>query len=197
MENWKDFYVLAGTAAATLTGLLFVALTVNKETIGQEKNHRSVARQTLLCLTSVLVAALLGLLAEQGGRVLGWEIAAAALANLVPSLIIAVRILMMIRRDEGYEEVSAEELRAYVIKAVTYNGTIVAALVSGLMLTQNNSVGRFVLAASLFSFTGLALRNAWDLVMHVDDPAEDDEGSNSEEENKDEGKQPKAGNAPN
>lgn len=181
MENWKDFYVLAGTAAATLTGLLFVALTVNKETIGQEKNHRSVARQTLLCLTSVLVAALLGLLPEQGGRVLGWEIAAAALANLVPSLIIAVRILMMmIRRDEGYEGVSAEELRAYVIKAVFYNGTTVAALVSGLMLTQNNSAGRFVLAASLFSFIGLALRNAWDLVMHVDDPAEDDESGHTD-----------------
>jgi len=33
LNEWHDFYLLTGTAAATLLGLLFVAVTLNAEVI--------------------------------------------------------------------------------------------------------------------------------------------------------------------
>ena len=36
LERWHDFYLLAGTAAATLMGLLFVSLSIHLEKIVAE-----------------------------------------------------------------------------------------------------------------------------------------------------------------
>lgn len=65
MEQWHNFFTLAGTAAATLLGLLFVALSVNKESIAARPLLRSLARQTFLSLSIVLLVSLLGLMPER------------------------------------------------------------------------------------------------------------------------------------
>jgi hypothetical protein len=38
IEGWHDFYLMVGTAAATLVGLLFVSLSLNVDVITREAN---------------------------------------------------------------------------------------------------------------------------------------------------------------
>jgi hypothetical protein len=60
LERWHEFYLMAGTAAVTLAGLLFVALSLHLDRF-VEKSHEhllALARVTLLSFTFVLFASL-------------------------------------------------------------------------------------------------------------------------------------------
>jgi len=39
-EQWHDFFVMVGGGAAALTGLVFVALSLNLESIAKDATHR-------------------------------------------------------------------------------------------------------------------------------------------------------------
>ena len=60
LERWHEFYLMAGTAAVTLAGLLFVALSLHLDRF-VEKSHEhllALARVTLLSFTFVLFVSL-------------------------------------------------------------------------------------------------------------------------------------------
>jgi hypothetical protein len=46
VEGWHDFYLMIGTAAATLVGLLFVSLSLNVDVITREENGGSAQTPT-------------------------------------------------------------------------------------------------------------------------------------------------------
>ena len=47
-EQWSDFFILVGTGAVTLTGLVFVAMALNLKVIAVDATHRwSFARYLL------------------------------------------------------------------------------------------------------------------------------------------------------
>ena len=60
VERWHDFYLMAGTAAVTLAGLLFVALSLHLDRFVEESHEHLLAlsRVTLLSFTFVLFASL-------------------------------------------------------------------------------------------------------------------------------------------
>jgi hypothetical protein len=59
-DSWHEFYLLAGTAAVTLVGLLFVALSFNLDVLLHETKVHVLAhaRATLLSFTYVLIISL-------------------------------------------------------------------------------------------------------------------------------------------
>ena len=61
LEAWHDFYLLSGTAAVTLAGLLFVSLSFNLEHLLHESRVHLLrfARNTMLTYVLVLVLSLL------------------------------------------------------------------------------------------------------------------------------------------
>ena len=61
LEQWHDFYLLAGTAAATLAGLLFIALSLHMEVLVQEhyRGMLVVARAALTSFVTVLIVSLM------------------------------------------------------------------------------------------------------------------------------------------
>ena len=38
-EQWNDFFILVGTGAATLAGLVFVAMTINLKGVAKDATH--------------------------------------------------------------------------------------------------------------------------------------------------------------
>jgi hypothetical protein len=68
---WHEFFVTAGTAAAALTGLLFVALSIHLDRILGHAEHRFRARGNFFGLTVVMVMALVVLMPGLNGRSLG------------------------------------------------------------------------------------------------------------------------------
>ena len=68
---WHDFFVTAGTAAAALTGLLFVALSIQLDRVLGHPEHRFRARGNFFGLTVVMVMALVVLMPSLNQRWLG------------------------------------------------------------------------------------------------------------------------------
>jgi hypothetical protein len=73
IEPWHDYFLLAGTAAATLMGLLFVSLSIHLEKVVHErgKHLEAMARESCASFVIVLALSLMMLAPELARRSLG------------------------------------------------------------------------------------------------------------------------------
>ncbi len=71
--QWTNFFVLVGTGSAALTGLVFVALSINLKGIAKDATHRYRAINMLSGFTAVFIICSLALMGQQTYRTLGIE----------------------------------------------------------------------------------------------------------------------------
>lgn len=72
--QWTDFFLLVGTGAVTLTGLVFVAMSLNLKGIVIHATHRNRAINTLTGLALVFMRCALVLMGAQNHRSIGAEL---------------------------------------------------------------------------------------------------------------------------
>src|SRR5262252_10964638 len=72
-EQWNNFFVLVGSGSAALTGLVFVAITINLKGVAQDATHRYRAINMLSGFTSMLIVSSFALMGHQTYRTLGIE----------------------------------------------------------------------------------------------------------------------------
>jgi hypothetical protein len=72
--QWTDFFLLVGTGAVTLTGLVFVAMSLNLKSIAIDATHRYRAINTLTGLALVFMRCALVLMGAQNHRSIGAEL---------------------------------------------------------------------------------------------------------------------------
>jgi hypothetical protein len=72
--QWTDFFILVGTGAATLTGLVFVAISLNLKAIVVDATHRYRAINTLTGLALVFMRCALVLMGAQNHQSIGAEL---------------------------------------------------------------------------------------------------------------------------
>jgi hypothetical protein len=82
LEQWRDFFLLVGTGAVTLTGLVFVALSLNLKTILADVIHRYRAVGTLAGLALVFMRCSLALMGGQNHRAVGAELFVVSMLGL-------------------------------------------------------------------------------------------------------------------
>ena len=85
-EAWADFYLVGGASAAVLIGLLFVALSINREAVAAHAHFRGQARQAIYALVYAFVISLVVLIPDQADWALGAELLCGALLNLVVAI---------------------------------------------------------------------------------------------------------------
>jgi len=78
MESWEEFAVVTGGAAAALTGLLFVAVSIRLDVIAASTELRSRAAQTLTLFLSITLVAVLFAIPGQPEWLFGGELLALA-----------------------------------------------------------------------------------------------------------------------
>lgn len=78
--SWSTFFSALVSASAALTGLLFVAVSINLSRIIEQRYLPSRAAKALATLMSVLLTSILCLVPGQGIVVLGWELAVLGVA---------------------------------------------------------------------------------------------------------------------
>jgi len=74
IEDWGNFGAVAGAASGALIGLLFVAISLNRDRIARHSALRASALQTLMVFMLPLIIALLLVTPRQPSWVLGVEI---------------------------------------------------------------------------------------------------------------------------
>jgi hypothetical protein len=73
-EQWTNFFLLVGTGAVTLTGLVFVAMSLNLKEIAVDATHRNRAINTLTGLALVFMRCALVLMGAQNHQAIGAEL---------------------------------------------------------------------------------------------------------------------------
>jgi hypothetical protein len=154
-DQWHDFFVMVGGAAAVLTGLVFVALSVNLNTVTQDASHRYRAIDTLSGMTGVFVICALALMGGQDHRAVGIEwlvIAAVSLAIYIRGYAKAVRLAG-----------SSEWLRFGRVIVVTV--IYLAQLVGAALLVADHAAGLYVAAIAMTAALAFMISGAWLLVV--------------------------------
>jgi hypothetical protein len=77
--DWQDFAEMTGGASGALTGLLFVAVSINLRQILDGRSLPGRAAQTLIFFVIPLIFSLLLVVPGQATKALGWELMATAL----------------------------------------------------------------------------------------------------------------------
>jgi modulator of FtsH protease len=73
-DQWTNFFLLVGTGAVTLTGLVFVAMSLNLKEIAVDATHRNRAINTLAGLALVFMRCAFVLMGAQNHRSIGAEL---------------------------------------------------------------------------------------------------------------------------
>lgn len=85
-EAWQTWFAMGGLAAATLTGLSSVGLSIHLRSIVDTPAHLARAREAMVSLIVALVLSILALIPEQGSAALGIELLALSVIVFVVSL---------------------------------------------------------------------------------------------------------------
>src|SRR5215469_12903307 len=73
LDQWNNFFVMVGSGAAALAGLIFVAMSINHQIIIQNTTHKNRAINMLSGFTAIFMASGVALVGNQSFVALGFE----------------------------------------------------------------------------------------------------------------------------
>lgn len=164
MSGWHDFYILAGTASATLVGLLFVGLSLHLRVVVAISEVRSLARVTLSNFGAVLFVSLFIVVPQDQGAA-AFQLIGAGIVSLivtVPSLLPSAHAGRRLRMD------FMQRARIVLRFGLSILGYL-AIIAGGILLASSSSVAFTVLMIAVMVLLVISLRNTWDLLVTVGD----------------------------
>jgi hypothetical protein len=164
IEGWHDFYLMVGTAAATLIGLLFVSLSLNDEVITRKANAdlRVLASHTFGNFMSVLMFAVIFLIPNQVPLGLGLPLLGIGGLGLYNT----VRHLLETRHKHPRVWGIGGFARSFAIPIFCFGTLMIIA--ASVLLGQTG--GLYWLVPVMILLLVAASRNAWDLLMRLREP---------------------------
>jgi hypothetical protein len=165
VEGWHDFYLMIGTAAATLVGLLFVSLSLNVDVITREANAdlRVLAAQTFTSFLNVVMLAVLFLIPRQGSPGLGLPLLGISGYGLYET----VSRFLKTRRARPHAWGRGSVARRFAVPTLCF---VTLMLIAVSVLTGQTD-GLYWLVPVMILLIVAASRNAWDLLLRLREPS--------------------------
>lgn len=158
LKEWHDFYVLVGTAGATLLGLLFVALSLGAGylTDAHQRATRTFMSPVVVHFSSVFFLAAVALFPWHQVEIFAVLIGATAVIGAIISTYITIQV---VRTDmTNY----VEDYFAYgLLPGLSY----LALLGAAASIFWEKDFGLHALAGALLLLALVNVRNAWDLTL--------------------------------
>ena len=158
MESWQTLFATQAGVAAALTGLLFVALSINLKQILAVPGLAAHAGEALLLLLFPVVSGLVGVLPQTSIRALGAEF----LAISILLWLMVTWILLTGRRA-----VRMRPLREFLIRAMAAQTAMVPAVIAGCLLVAGNQSGLWFQAAAVILCIVAGVGDAWVLLVEI------------------------------
>ena len=155
---WSGFFTAVTSAAAALAGLLFVAVSINLESILKDNTMLpSRAAETLAMLLFVVISGALALV-PQSVRLLGAEV-----------LVIVVPLAAIIVRDQvRYRRQHPDSPLYWSVSRMTASGiALVPGLVAGISLAAHWGGGLYWLVPTALLGIAAAVYSAWILLVEI------------------------------
>jgi hypothetical protein len=158
LKEWHDFYVLVGTAGATLLALLFVAVSLGAGYLTEE--HRSATRTfmspVVIHFTSVFFLSAIALFPWHQAEFFAALIGATAVIGAVISTYITIQV---VRTD------MTNYVEDYLAYGLLPDLGYLALLATAVSIYLEKDFGLTALAGALLLLAIVNIRNAWDLTL--------------------------------
>jgi len=158
LKEWHDFYALVGTAAATLLGLLFVAVSIGAGffTEARQSATRTFMSPVVVHFTSIFFLCAVALFPSHDTKLLAALVAATALIGTIISTYITVQV---VRTD------LTNYIRDYLAYGLLPGIAYVVLLLAAVAIYLERDFGLNALAGALLLLAIANIRNAWDLTL--------------------------------
>lgn len=154
LQSWQTFYATIASAAATLAGLLFVSLSINRSLL--DEHARLYARSTFGNLINVLVLALIFLIPHQQAAGLSVSLLAFGGASFLGA---ALQMLPFLRKAK-FQAAPMVRLAALPM------ALSLAILLLGILIYKRHITAMFWPIGIIVILLGSASRNAWEILFH-------------------------------
>ncbi|SRR5258708_1398772 len=161
LPAWQTFYVIIGSAAAALTGLMFVVVTLIAGT-RRRRSSASVGAFGTPTVVHFCLALLVAAILSAPWQAL-WNAGLLLGLSGLGGVIYVVIVLRRARRQTEYQPVLEDWLFHTVLPLVSYTALVVAAIV----LPGNAVPALFVIGAVTVLLLLIGIHNAWDTVTYV------------------------------
>ena len=156
-EQWNNFFVMVGSGAAALAGLIFVAMSINHEIIIRNKTHKNRAINMLSGFTAIFMASSLALMGDQSHGMLGFEWLG---LWLIATFIFIRGYVVAIRYGMSSIGLNAPRLAG---------GTVcyVAEVIGAIFLICGYSPGLYIAAIGIIVLFAFLISGAWLLMIGI------------------------------
>lgn len=160
LHEWHEFYILLGTAGATLLALLFVAVSLGTGFLSSkdQQGTRTFMSPVVIHFTSVFFLSAVCLVPSHGPVFFAVLIAGTAIVGVAVSIVISVWVV----RTE-----MTQYLPDYFAYGLLPVGAYLALLVASVMIYLGRDYALEVLAGGLLVLAIVNVRNAWDLTLSM------------------------------
>ena len=159
---WTNFYIIVGSAAAALTGLMFVVITL---VVSSER--REAASIGTAAFSTPSVVSLVAALIVSAISVIPWHsfvpFAVVVGAAGIGGVAYICRLILMARRFEDYQADVEDWTWYWILPIAAYGAMLVAAFFVGIA-----SYGALLaIAAAVLLHLLIGIHNAWDIVTYI------------------------------
>jgi hypothetical protein len=167
VNGWHDFYIMVGTAAATLVGLLFVSLSLNADAIAHPLNAdlRALAEQTFSTFLYILSFAIVFLIPNQEPLGLGLPLLFIGGFGLYSTIRHFLRTRPAHPRVWGRGNIA----RRFIMPLISF----VVLILIAISVLLGKTGGLYWLIPVMIAFIVAATINAWDLLLRLREPHTD------------------------
>lgn len=162
LSAWTNFYVMLGSAAAALTGLMFVVLTLIAGTEAVRRTPEGISAFTTPTVLHFATALLIS-----ANFLAPWR--SLVHATIVPGLIglygviHIVRVIFLARRFGRYTPDLEDWIWYFALPLISHG----AVLAGAIMLADNTINALFIIAGGAVLLIFIGIRNAWDVVTFI------------------------------
>lgn len=161
LSSWENFYVIIGSSAAALTGLMFVVITLIAGT-QVPRSSGVIAAFGTPTIVHFCVALLVAAILSAPWPALWPADLLLGLCGLGGVLYIII-VIRRTRRQEDYQPVMEDWLWHVILPLVSYTALMVMAL----LLLFNPVPALFVIGAATVLLIFIGIHNAWDTVTYL------------------------------
>ena len=156
-EQWDNFFLMVGGGAAALTGLIFVAMSINHVIIIKNTTHKNRAINMLTGFSAVFMASSFALIGNQYLEVLGFEW---LILWLIATILFIRGYVIAIRA--GMSSIGLNPPRLL-------GGTIcyLAEVIGAILLIFGDSLGLYIASIAIIVLFAFLISGAWLLMIGI------------------------------
>jgi|GEM_PF-395291 len=157
---WESFYVIIGSSAAALTGLMFVviALTADKQA-GNAAAMAAFATPTVVHFGAVLLVSALIAMPHPAGIPVDWLFVTSGMGGLAYVAFTARRVT----GQDAYKPVIVDWIWHILLPILAY----VVLTVAGILLSRNVEDALYAIGAAALLLLFVGIHNAWDAAVYI------------------------------